>query len=277
MSNSPHQPSPRPTLEDLLRFKRAERPSPEFWADFDRGLRQKQLAALMNRPRGWSRVRPYVFRGLRWAVPATAAAAVALVVLRLPHNSSTAQDSTVVVVPAPALPAAEYAVALSTKVVAEALPEERSGAEAPARVVLAAAQPQSQPEPSPVPVPVETALRWSSDTLAYSNQGLADYRLASLSPVRRGARESQRTTSSWTSRFSELVRDLSAEHSEARVLQLASMDLSASNRFAVAPAPAGAQLVAGNGRSVRALTDREFRDLDSRLGAKGASAFVIRF
>jgi hypothetical protein len=58
MGSAPQQPSPRPTLEELLRFKRAERPAPEFWAEFDRGLRQKQLAALVKRPQGWARVRP---------------------------------------------------------------------------------------------------------------------------------------------------------------------------------------------------------------------------
>jgi hypothetical protein len=40
------------SLEDLLRVKRAEQPSPEFWADFDRQLRAKQLAAIVE-PRPW--------------------------------------------------------------------------------------------------------------------------------------------------------------------------------------------------------------------------------
>ena len=40
------------TLEDLLRLKRAERPPAEFWNDFDRELRAKQLAAIIE-PRPW--------------------------------------------------------------------------------------------------------------------------------------------------------------------------------------------------------------------------------
>jgi hypothetical protein len=40
------------TLEDLLRVKRSEQPSPEFWAEFERGLRTKQLAAIVE-PRPW--------------------------------------------------------------------------------------------------------------------------------------------------------------------------------------------------------------------------------
>lgn len=41
------------TLEDLLRLKRAERPPAEFWNEFDRELRTKQLAALMAKRPWW--------------------------------------------------------------------------------------------------------------------------------------------------------------------------------------------------------------------------------
>ena len=37
------------SLEDLLRLKRAERPPESYWADFDRQLRAKQLAALVEK------------------------------------------------------------------------------------------------------------------------------------------------------------------------------------------------------------------------------------
>lgn len=43
------------SLEDLLRLKRAERPPEAFWADFDRGLREKQLAALLRSRPWWQR------------------------------------------------------------------------------------------------------------------------------------------------------------------------------------------------------------------------------
>ncbi len=50
------RPSQRPVaLEDLLRLKRAERPPEAFWADFDRGLREKQLAALLPSRPWWQR------------------------------------------------------------------------------------------------------------------------------------------------------------------------------------------------------------------------------
>ncbi len=42
----------KPTLDDLFAVKRAERPDESFWNDFERGLRQKQLAAIVL-PRPW--------------------------------------------------------------------------------------------------------------------------------------------------------------------------------------------------------------------------------
>lgn len=68
------------SLEDLLRLKRCERPDPAFWADFDRQLRAKQLAALVERRpwwQEWSLAR--VFAGVkRYHLPLGAAAVVAV-------------------------------------------------------------------------------------------------------------------------------------------------------------------------------------------------------
>ncbi len=57
----PH-PDPRSpvTLEQLLQLKRAERPDAEFWTKFDAELRQKQLAALVQR-RAWWQELPHLF------------------------------------------------------------------------------------------------------------------------------------------------------------------------------------------------------------------------
>ena len=41
MNEKPHKATV--TLEDLLRVKRAEQPPAEFWAEFERGMRTKQL------------------------------------------------------------------------------------------------------------------------------------------------------------------------------------------------------------------------------------------
>ncbi|MEY2880732.1 MAG: hypothetical protein RLZZ15_3112 [Verrucomicrobiota bacterium] len=77
------------TLEDLLRLKRAERPAPEFWAQFDRELRAKQLAALVEK-RPWWHSLPRVWGGLaRYHVPLGATAALAIGVLSLREFRST--------------------------------------------------------------------------------------------------------------------------------------------------------------------------------------------
>jgi hypothetical protein len=44
---------PKVTLEDLLQLKRAERPPVEFWTEFDRTLRAKQLAAIVETRPWW--------------------------------------------------------------------------------------------------------------------------------------------------------------------------------------------------------------------------------
>jgi hypothetical protein len=66
------------SLEDLLRLKRAERPPAEFWSEFDRKLRAKQLAALVEK-RPWWQTLPSAFSGLaRYRIHLGAAAAVGL-------------------------------------------------------------------------------------------------------------------------------------------------------------------------------------------------------
>lgn len=66
------QPPQKPTIEDLLRLKRAERPAENFWARFDAELRAKQLAALVQKPT-WSGV--LRARLARFALPLGATAA----------------------------------------------------------------------------------------------------------------------------------------------------------------------------------------------------------
>ena len=77
--------SKRPvTIEDLLRLKRAERPPAEFWDEFDRSLRAKQLAALVEKRPWWQDV-SRVFAGFKLyhlPIAATAVAVVAFISLR---------------------------------------------------------------------------------------------------------------------------------------------------------------------------------------------------
>ncbi|HEX2900405.1 MAG TPA: hypothetical protein VHS96_11860, partial [Bacteroidia bacterium] len=69
-------PNSKISLEELLKLKRAERPSSEFWSNFERELRQKQLTALVKKRRWWHDLA--LLANYRVYLPAGAAAAVAL-------------------------------------------------------------------------------------------------------------------------------------------------------------------------------------------------------
>lgn len=93
------------TLEDLLHLKRIERPSAEFWSQFDRELRVKQLAALVEKRPWWRTISlGRVLGGVRrFHLPlgATAVLAVTLFSVReyqtttTPAVSATSPDRTV--------------------------------------------------------------------------------------------------------------------------------------------------------------------------------------
>jgi len=70
------------TLEDLLRLKRAERPAPSFWLEFDRELRAKQLAALVVERPWWRTLPARAIAGVaRYHLPMGASAILALTFL----------------------------------------------------------------------------------------------------------------------------------------------------------------------------------------------------
>ena len=70
---------PKVTVEDLLRLKRAERPAAEFWTNFERELRQKQLTALLNKRPWWQELPQFLTRRAYLPVGATAILAFTLV------------------------------------------------------------------------------------------------------------------------------------------------------------------------------------------------------
>lgn len=94
--SAPREPISRPTLEDLLRLKRAERPDAAFWSDFDQGLRQKQLAAIVE-PKPWWLGLSLIVR--RFALPAgavsgvSAAAAALFAIIALTPSEEPMRDS----------------------------------------------------------------------------------------------------------------------------------------------------------------------------------------
>lgn len=70
------------TVEDLLRLKRAERPDAEFWNKFEVELRQKQLAALVERRPWWQQIPLLLNRRAYLPIGATAVLTFTLVSLR---------------------------------------------------------------------------------------------------------------------------------------------------------------------------------------------------
>lgn len=86
---TPRNPSEKPTLEELIRLKRAERPPAEFWKRFEEELRAKQLAAIVE-PRPWWQSLTVLLSGRRATIAGfgAAAAMAAVVFLRLPSNQA---------------------------------------------------------------------------------------------------------------------------------------------------------------------------------------------
>lgn len=123
-------------LEDLLRLKRAERPPAEFWSEFDRKLREKQLAALVAKRPWWQRLPRLVptLARYRLVLGSTAVAAIALVAIRdepaaLPLEAAEPAAATETVAVAPAQePAVGAGVAFAA--VDELLPAASSDYEA---------------------------------------------------------------------------------------------------------------------------------------------------
>ncbi len=86
---TPRNPSDQPTLEDLIRLKRAERPPADFWKRFEEELRAKQLAAIVE-PRPWWQSLTVLLSGRRAMIAGFGAAAAVAAVgyLRLPSNQA---------------------------------------------------------------------------------------------------------------------------------------------------------------------------------------------
>lgn len=145
--------SKRPvTVEDLLRLKRAERPAADFWVQFDRELRTKQLAALVGKRPWWQRlsIRPLFVGFARWSLPlgATAALAVSFFALR----ETDPRKSVVASAPAAAVPAAlqpSPAVTAPFGVPAAPVSPVAVAAEVAAVPVATPAAPVESPPPAP--------------------------------------------------------------------------------------------------------------------------------
>jgi len=84
------------TIEDLLRLKRAEKPPVEFWTEFERQMRTKQLAAIVRKDPWWASWLGVLGGAARFRMPLGAAAMLAFtfVTVREYNKPSSSAPST---------------------------------------------------------------------------------------------------------------------------------------------------------------------------------------
>lgn len=252
------------TLEQLLQLKRAERPAPEFWQGFEQELRQKQLAALLERRPWWQTLPQFLSRRAYLPIGATAVLAFTFVSVKYYGPREVAPDMV-----------ADHSVALSQP--------ERLAAGAPQPVVSALAP--TAVETNTVRVDDRTAVAATAVPLS---ERLPEQR-EPLTPWEASAGERPRI--SLASTFAQLpaaaqenpllpevtnVPTASFANQSAPVLELATVSAIASRRNRLLaelndrrfqPEPQAPALV--RERLARRLADQDFDDRFSRLGLKG--------
>lgn len=254
-------------IEDLLRLKRAERPVAEFWTEFDRELRQKQLAALVAK-RPWWRTLPRSLRGLaRYHLPLGATAVLAVTLLSIrdyqaisPAANQAASSSYDVTPRETAVPP------VATSEVAPATEDERGQAAAP------------EVTPAAAPVTAMSSEANSPGEFARMIPGLAAQDPTSTAELRPSARSIAENRA-----VAEAMLGTSGSSFEARALParitptepLAQMSNPAEtrrSRFALAFAAASISTSpAPTARVASRLSDEQLYDTIRRFGASGNS------
>ena len=256
------QPEQRPkvTVEDLLRLKRAERPSAEFWTSFEYELRQKQLTALLKKRSWWQELPQLLARHAYVPVGATAIFAFTLVSVKyFPSSQVTAVETAPLSVGASSLaPAASLAPSPVSSVLINR--DERAALAATESSAVTAATITTASDVMPVmvaPAPAETA---SARSIA-----------ANLARLEQS--EPELVNSVLGSRLSPPARELTAD---APVAELASLSPGAAKRNRIlvsysdrplSPEPAAPAIV--RERLSQRLGDPEIYDRISRVGIKG--------
>ncbi len=107
---------PKVTIEDLLRLKKAERPAADFWSNFERELREKQLSALVEKPSWWHSVPQLLARRVYLPIGATAILAFSLISIKYYNPVPLAQTQGASGGAVPAIDySEEYAAAVSSE------------------------------------------------------------------------------------------------------------------------------------------------------------------
>lgn len=276
------------TLEDILLLKRAERPSAEFWNQFDRELRVKQLAALVEKRPWWRTISlSRVLGGVRrFHLPLGATAVLAVTVFSVreyqaPKSSTVSASSPVGAVQSDrgALSSPASVGEVVTNRVEKALVE----AKGPSLVVSQ----DSAPVVSPV-VPVAEVTAASRIGQLVAAVGVAPHADESSVFVPSNSRGG-------VGRFSELpgmdtllprpllspVRGFETRVLPARskpVEPLAQMKVPSgsrrSNLIASATLASTTGPLIASDRSARAVSDERIHDTISRVNARGAGVLV---
>lgn len=178
-------------IEDLLRLKRAERPPAEFWTEFDRKLRAKQLAALVEK-RPWWQSLPEVFSAVyRYRIALGTSAICALTFLSIRQYSPSVPRSPAPE-PHPAAVVAESANHVEPTLIREMAPAgglPSIVASAAVAVAPVADVPAAEPAPSNAPAGISEivaaggvgAAESDSETAFSGTRGLSENFLASSS------------------------------------------------------------------------------------------------
>jgi len=259
------------TLEDLLRLKRAERPPAEFWDQFDRDLRLKQMAAIVEPRPWWAPLIKFGAQVSRYQLPVGAAAILALscVTVREYRTANFAQpefalpQSSAVSEPAPSMATAQREVAVATAARAT------YAVSTPAKPVVPESVTNVGERPHSAPLPSLTA-RLNSEPNSPSTRAMA----ANLAAVQASDPRLMDDVLGGTGRVTEArepVSDPLAQISapgESRRSRLLSSALSSASAVPVS--------VGTSARVARHLTEERLYDRVSRLDGD-ANRLVIKF
>lgn len=281
--------SKRPvTLEDIIRIKRAERPSAEFWSQFDRELRVKQLAALVEKRPWWRTISFGRMMGgvRRFHVPLGATAVLAATLFSVREFQAPKSSIVAVSSPASTLQAGGFSGS-SAASVREVVLEQAEPAPVNITGPALVASQDSALVASPVVLGAELNAASTSGQLV-SAVGVAPHAEEStvfVSSHGHGAAEKFTESQVADTRLSRQLLS-SARGFETRVLParskpvepLAQMKVPSgsrrSNLIASATLAATTVPVIASERSARALSDDRIYDTSSRVNARGAGVLV---
>jgi hypothetical protein len=172
------------TLEDLLRVKRAERPEAAFWSEFERDLRAKQLAAIVEKRPWWYAPSWVKLRavGTRLQVPVGVAAVLMLSLVAVrEYRPSVGGDAVPVAVARETVVRATYAATPVQRVEPVGqIPAVQASVEDGAQPVAAVAE--VRPVTLTEMIPWGTRLETEATALTASARVISDA-LATLQPV----------------------------------------------------------------------------------------------